>query len=60
MNGIRDELAAEGIRSCGGEEDSGLFENEAVQDDKEVNTSILFGRNCSDKRRLGWCCCHWS
>lgn len=37
MNGIRDELAAEGIRSCGGEEDSGLFDNEPVEDDKEVS-----------------------
>ncbi|KAI7907836.1 HAD-like domain-containing protein [Cokeromyces recurvatus] len=41
MNGIRDELAAEGIRSCGGEEDAGLFENESVTDDKEVGAVVI-------------------
>ncbi|KAI8372044.1 HAD-like domain-containing protein [Choanephora cucurbitarum] len=41
MNGIRDELAAEGIRSCGGEEDSGLFDNEPVPDDEEVGAVVI-------------------
>lgn len=41
MNGIKDELAAEGIRSCGGEDDSGFFENEPVQDDKEVGAVVI-------------------
>lgn len=41
MNGIRDELAAEGIRSCGGEEDSGKTDNDAVPDDKEVGAVVI-------------------
>jgi 4-nitrophenyl phosphatase len=40
MEGIKHELEAEGIRSCGGEEDSGLFDNEPVPDDEEVLKKI--------------------
>ncbi|KAK4517909.1 uncharacterized protein ATC70_001257 [Mucor velutinosus] len=41
MAGIKDELAAEGIRSCGGEEDTGLTDNDAVPDDKEVGAVVI-------------------
>ncbi|GAA5804362.1 HAD-like domain-containing protein [Helicostylum pulchrum] len=41
MDGIKDELAAEGIRSCGGEEDAGLTDNDAVADDKEVGAVVI-------------------
>lgn len=43
MEGIKHELEAEGIRSCGGEEDSGLFDNELVPDDEEVarNSGVI-------------------
>ncbi|KAI8887899.1 2-phosphoglycolate phosphatase [Backusella circina FSU 941] len=41
MNGIRDELAAEGIASCGGEEDAGLFENEAVPNDESIGAVVV-------------------
>jgi 4-nitrophenyl phosphatase len=41
MNGIRDELAAEGIRSCGGEEDAGFTDNDPVPDDKEVGAVVI-------------------
>ncbi|KAI9474154.1 MAG: HAD-like domain-containing protein [Benjaminiella poitrasii] len=41
MNGIRDELAAEGIRSCGGEEDAGLFENEPIEEDPEIGAVVV-------------------
>lgn len=40
MDGIKHELAAEGIRSCGGEEDSGLTDNDPVPDDKEVTHDV--------------------
>jgi 4-nitrophenyl phosphatase len=42
MEGIKHELEAEGIRSCGGEEDSGLFDNELVADDEEVLVEKLY------------------
>ncbi|KAG2191922.1 hypothetical protein INT46_011649 [Mucor plumbeus] len=41
MAGIKDELAAEGIRSCGGEDDSGLTDNDAIPEDKEVGAVVI-------------------
>ncbi|KAI8639671.1 HAD-like domain-containing protein [Parasitella parasitica] len=41
MAGIKDELAAEGIQSCGGGDDTGLTDNDAVPDDKEVGAVVI-------------------
>ncbi|KAI7891807.1 HAD-like domain-containing protein [Mucor mucedo] len=41
MDGIKHELEAEGIRSCGGEEDSGITDNDPVPDDKEVGAVVI-------------------
>lgn len=45
MDGIKHELEVEGIRSCGGEEDSGLTDNDPVPDDKEVKIVIIKDEN---------------
>ncbi|KAI8988677.1 HAD-like domain-containing protein [Pilobolus umbonatus] len=39
--GIKQELETEGIRSCGGQEDNGSFENEEVPDDSEVGAVVV-------------------
>ncbi|KAG1140411.1 hypothetical protein G6F37_001774 [Rhizopus arrhizus] len=41
MQGIKEELALEGIKSCGAEEDSGLFDNDLIPDDPEVGAVIV-------------------
>ncbi|ORE05089.1 2-phosphoglycolate phosphatase [Rhizopus microsporus var. microsporus] len=41
MKGIKEELALEGIQSCGAEEDSGLFDNDPVPDDKDVGAVVV-------------------
>ncbi|KAG2217025.1 hypothetical protein INT45_011576 [Circinella minor] len=42
MEGIRDELNAEGIRTCGGEEDAhAVFNNEPIPDDPEVGAVVI-------------------
>ncbi|KAF7727309.1 hypothetical protein EC973_007825 [Apophysomyces ossiformis] len=41
MAGIREELTAEGIRTCGAEEDSGLFDNDPIVPDPEVGAVVI-------------------
>ncbi|KAI9300190.1 HAD-like domain-containing protein [Cunninghamella echinulata] len=41
MSGITEELAHEGIKSCGAEADSGILDNDPVPDDPEVGAVVV-------------------
>ncbi|CAO3675129.1 unnamed protein product [Umbelopsis vinacea] len=41
MAGIRDELDAEGIRSCGGLDDAGIHDVDSIPDDPEVGAVVV-------------------